>query len=104
MTFGDVPIAAHSKMRDERHTRIEVKELILSSPFDVIDTCAAQLHRVAARKATPKGGVKYPGSADSSSSRGIAQAQRSHFYFRKFGHGRKLGLPYAKLKQDGPCA
>jgi hypothetical protein len=91
-------------MRDERHTGIEVKQLILSPPFDLIDTRAAQLHRVATRKATPKRGVKYPSNPDSSSSSGIAQAQRRRFYFRKFGHGRKLGLPYAKLKQDGPCA
>jgi hypothetical protein len=81
-----------------------VKQLILSPPFDLIDARAAQLHRVTARKATPKRRVKYPGNPDSSPSSGIAQAQRRRFYFRKFGHCHKLGLPYAKLKRDGPCA
>jgi hypothetical protein len=91
-------------VRDERHTGIEVKQLILSPPFDLIDTRAAHLYRVASRKATPKRGVKYPGNPDSSPSSGLAQTQRRRFYFRKFGHGQKLGLPYAKLKQGGPCA
>lgn len=78
--------------------------MILASPVYTIDTRVAQLRRVPARESSSERGVKYPHNQDPSSLRRIAETQRRCFNFGKFGHAAEASVPYAKLKQDGPCA